>query len=82
MMKQERVMILRGIGIGFILAALFFFAMKDRIMENLRKDITDQEIIERASTLGMIQIKQLEDVYLTDEQVIEKARELGMEFKK
>lgn len=82
MTKRDRILMLRGVGIGFIMAAILFFIMKNSIAENMREEITEQEIIERASDLGMVQIKEFEALHLTEEEIIEKARELGMEFVK
>jgi len=80
MKRQKFVFMLRGIGIGFIIASILFFMLKGTLNEATIKEITDTEIIEKAKELGMIPITKVEDVYLNDEQVIERAKELGMKF--
>jgi len=80
MKRQRFILMFRGIGIGFILAAILFFSIEGVITDVAKKEMTDSEIIEKAKYLGMIPITRVEDVYLTEEEVIEKAQELGMEF--
>ncbi len=79
-MKTKTIYMLRGIGIGFILAASLFFGYEHLVMEPEIEVLSDEEIIERAHELGMEKLTRLDDAYLTDEQVIEKARSMGMEF--
>jgi len=78
--KYTVIYLLRGIGIGFFLAAILFFSLKNTLIEQSKTSLTENEIIELAQELGMIKITQLDQVYMTDEQVIEKAKELGMQF--
>jgi len=79
-MKKNLLLILRGVGIGFILASLVFFLLRDTFAEKSKESISDGEVIEKARELGMIPLTQLDNVYLSDDEVIEKAKELGMEF--
>lgn len=78
--QRELVLLLRGVGIGLILASIFFFSLRSVMEKTVVSSITDTEIIMRAESLGMIKITDVERIYLTDEQVIEKAKELGMIF--
>jgi len=78
--KYTFIYLLRGIGIGFFLAAILFFSLKNTLIEQSKTSLTESEIEVLAEELGMIKITQLDQVYLTDEQVIEKAKELGMQF--
>lgn len=77
---RDLVVLLRGIGIGLIIAAIFFFSFRSVMENTVVSSISDSEIISKAESLGMIKITDIERVYLTDEQVIEKAKELGMTF--
>lgn len=82
MKRQKLIFMLRGVGVGFILASILFFALKGTLNEATIKEMTDTEIIEKATELGMVPITKVEDVYLSDDDVIERAKELGMEFSK
>lgn len=76
--KRELVLILRGIGIGFILASMIFFSLRSTIEKSATGSMSEAEIVEQAQALGMIKITDLDHVYMTDEEVIERAKELGM----
>ena len=79
-MNRNKVYMLRGIGIGFILAAVLFFLV-DSFNEPVEPvELTKEEIMSRAAEYGMVKVTNLDQVYLTDEEVIEKAKQLGMDF--
>lgn len=80
--KFYLISVLRGIGIGFILASILFFSLKGTLIEQTKTSLSESEIISKAEELGMIKITQVDKVYLTDEDVIKKAEELGMHFDK
>ncbi len=82
MKRQKFIFMLRGIGVGFILASIVFFSLEATLTNATIKELTEAEIIEKAKELGMVPITKVEDVYLTDDDVIERAKELGMEFSK
>ncbi len=75
---SHRIGLIRGFGIGLIVTAAIFFIVLTQIPIESEAVISDEEIISRANALGMIQVKQVENVYLSDEDVINKAKELGM----
>jgi hypothetical protein len=80
MNKFYFVAVLRGIGIGFIVASMVFFSLKEMLVEQSKSSLSESEIILKAEELGMIKLTQLDRVYLTDEDIINKAKELGMRF--
>lgn len=80
-MKDNKIIYtLRGIGIGFIVAALLFFSLKNVLIQETDNNITDTEIMLMARNLGMIPLTELDDVVLNDEDLIERAKALGMDF--
>ncbi len=80
-MNNKKIYILRGIGIGFILASIVFFMLQNTLVEETTIELTKDELIEQAYELGMVEIGRIDEVYLTEDEVIAKAKELGMEFK-
>lgn len=74
----HRVGLIRGFGIGLITAAAVFFLILITKPIEGEAELSNEEIISRANALGMIQIRQVEEVYLSDQEVIDKAKELGM----
>lgn len=80
MKKQRYIYMVRGIGIGFIVAAMIFFSLKGVFITESQKELTDYEVMEQAKGLGMVPITDIDNVVLTEEELIEKAKNLGMDF--
>ncbi len=89
-MKFQKSSLSFGLGIGLIIFSFIIYIYANFIL-NLGDNqvvqaiaIEDDEIIERAKSMGMIFVNQLPTKptknQLTDSEIIEKAKKLGMEF--
>ncbi|MBC7959014.1 MAG: hypothetical protein H7X94_04030 [Vallitaleaceae bacterium] len=70
-MGRDQRLIIRGAGIGIILTAtLFFLVMTFSVPKVLPGAMTDDQVIERAISLGMIFVSDFEQQITTDQQGI------------
>lgn len=79
--RAKRIYIIRGIGIGFIIASILFLALKSYIVEDQRNYMSNDEIVERAKELGMVTMEESMERQFSDDEIMERAKELGMVHK-